>query len=208
MKSMTHWVVALLVGIAASMPVLAAESATQKRVPPPKSAPAPSPQTRKPSPGTPPGKAVPRPLAQRPPTHPTHRPPISQMDGRTLIYPYYFDDFDFVYRFPYGIYPYSHYPYSPYGYDLSIPDCVIEEEETQRSGAVRLDIPQKDAVVYVDGFYVGAVSDFNGATEALMLPPGPHRLELRATGYETMIFDVNIRAGRTITYRGPMQPAS
>ena len=39
----------------------------------------------------------------------------------------------------------------------------------------------------------------------LALTPGPHHVELRATGYQTLTFDVNIEAGKTITYRLPMQ---
>jgi len=73
---------------------------------------------------------------------------------------------------------------------------------------VRLDIPQKDAAVYLDGFYVGTVGDLDDAPERLTMQPGPHHLELRATGYQTLMFDVNIQAGKTVTYRTPMQPTS
>ena len=129
-----------------------------------------------------------------------------------LTNPFYFRDFDFVYRFPYGIYPYSNYPYPypypPYGYPVPVPGCVTAEEGTDATGAVRLDIPQKDAAVYIDGFYVGRVEDFDDATKQLTLRPGPHHLELRATGYQALTFDVNIKAGDTITYRTPMQPLS
>ena len=125
-----------------------------------------------------------------------------------LTYPFYFDDFDFAYRFPYGLYPHSPYWYPPYGYPDVAPGCVTVDGEAQATGAVRLDIPQKEAAVYIDGFYVGAVEDFNDATEQLTLAPGPHHLELRATGFQTLIFNVNIQAGRTITYRTPMQPVS
>ena len=208
MKATTHWVAALFI-VATFIPALStAQSSAQKRTPPPKSAPAPAPQSRKPAPGTPPEKAVPRPPASRPPARPAPPPAARPLDSRTLTYPYYFYDFDFVYRFPYGVYPYSHYPYPPYGYPVPVPGCVTAEGETEGTGAVRLDIPQKEAVVFIDGFYVGAVEDFNGATEQLALPPGPHHLDLRATGYQTLTFDVNIQAGKTITYRTPMQPVS
>lgn len=123
-----------------------------------------------------------------------------------MIYPYYFYDFDFVYRFPYGVYPYSHYPYPPYGYPVPVPGCVTAEGETEVKGSLRLEISQKEAAVYIDGFYVGAVEDFNGPTEQITLPPGPHHLELRAAGYQTLTFDVNVQPGKTITYRTPMQP--
>ena len=86
--------------------------------------------------------------------------------------------------------------------------CTTLEGETAATGAVRLDIPQKDAAVYLDGFYVGTVGDVDDAPEPLRLPPGPHHLELRAPGFQTLIFDVNIQSGKTITYRTPMQPTS
>jgi hypothetical protein len=85
------------------------------------------------------------------------------------------------------------------------PGCAASEIEAH--GSLRLDLPQREAAVSVDGFYVGVVDDFNGVTEHLNLKPGPHHLELRAPGYETVTFDVNIEAGRTITYRTPMPPA-
>jgi hypothetical protein len=52
------------------------------------------------------------------------------------------------------------------------------------------------------------VEDFNGDHEQLNLTPGPHRLEIRAPGYQTATFDVNVQAGKTITYRSALQPAT
>ena len=217
MKSSLRWIVGLSVA-AILVPVFSTvESSMQTRTPPPKSAPTPAPQGRKPSPDAPPARAVPRPPVSRPPTRPPvprpptrppRRPQTPPPGSRTLIYPYYLDDFDFAYRFPYGVYPYSPFIYPPYEYPLPAAGCVTAEGETQGTGAVRLDIPQKEAAVYIDGFYVGAVDDFDSATEQLTLRPGPHHIELRATGYQTLSFDVDIRTGKTITYRTPMQPGS
>jgi len=163
---------------------------------------------RPPAPATPPGKPVPRPPTQ---PHPQPRQPPAGPAHRPEIYPYYpIWDFDFRYWFPYGVYPYWRYgyPYPPYPYaELeAVPGCVAAEADAH--GDVRIDIPQKEAEVYVDGFYVGVVEDFNGTLETLNLVPGPHRIELRAPGYQTLTFDVNIEAGRTITYRTGMQRVS
>ena len=73
-------------------------------------------------------------------------------------------------------------------------------------GSVRLDIDQKSASVFADGFYVGVVDDFDGIFQHLNLKVGEHHLEIAAGGYETLTFDVNIQAGRTITCRGLMVP--
>jgi len=58
--------------------------------------------------------------------------------------------------------------------------------------------------VYVDGYYVGMPDDFNGELE---LVEGPHSIEIRAPGYETLAFDVKIAPHRSMTYRGALKPA-
>jgi hypothetical protein len=91
-------------------------------------------------------------------------------------------------------YPYGYYP--PYGYPYLF----------ESYGSVRLEIDQKDAAVYADGFYVGIVDDFDGIFQRLNLKIGRHHLEIRAVAYETLAFDVYIQPGRTITYRRSMVP--
>jgi hypothetical protein len=100
------------------------------------------------------------------------------------------------YPFPYvpWYYPYGYYP--PYGYPYPF----------ESYGSVRLDVDQKSASVFADGFYVGVVDDFDGIFQHLNLKVGEHHLEIAAGGYETLTFDVNIQAGRTITCRGLMVP--
>ena len=67
------------------------------------------------------------------------------------------------------------------------------------------------AQVYVDGGYVGLIDDFGMSGGALDLEEGTHRVELRAAGYSTLNFDINIFAPRTTRYRGDLphlpQPA-
>jgi hypothetical protein len=71
-------------------------------------------------------------------------------------------------------------------------------------GALRLKVKPVDATVYVDGYYVGAVDDFDGVFQRLRLESGPHRIEIRAPGYETLSFDVLIEPDHTTTYRGDL----
>jgi hypothetical protein len=59
-----------------------------------------------------------------------------------------------------------------------------------------------DPQIYVDGYYVGLMSDLGGD---LTLDAGGHTLELRDEGYETLHVDVQIAAGALITYRGAMK---
>jgi len=59
-----------------------------------------------------------------------------------------------------------------------------------------------DPQIFVDGYYVGMLSDLGGD---LTLEAGAHTLELREEGYETLHVDVNIAADASITYRGAMK---
>jgi hypothetical protein len=66
-------------------------------------------------------------------------------------------------------------------------------------GTLRLEVQPADiAQVFVDGEYVGTPADLDSRIE---LPPGAHRIEIRARGYQTLSFDARLVAGRTITYR-------
>ena len=72
------------------------------------------------------------------------------------------------------------------------------------SGAIRLKVKPSNATVYVDGYYAGVVDDFDGTFQRLHLEPGPHRLEIRAGGYQPLSLDVWITEDLTITYRGDL----
>jgi hypothetical protein len=92
--------------------------------------------------------------------------------------------------FGYG-YPYAYRAYSGgYWYD----------------GALRLKIKPRNAAVYVDGYFAGRVDEFDGVFQRLHIEPGPHRIEVRAEGYEPLSFEVRIQPDRTITYTGELTP--
>jgi len=75
---------------------------------------------------------------------------------------------------------------------------------SDESGAIRLKVKPSDASVYIDGYYVGVVDDFDGAFQRLRLEPGPHRLEIRSQSYRPLSVDVLIQEDLTITYRGEL----
>ena len=94
----------------------------------------------------------------------------------------------------YGYYDPWDDPYQPvysggYGYD----------------GALRLKVKPRDASVYVDGYYAGHVDDFDGLFQRLKIESGPHHVEVRLDGYETLTFDVRIDPDRTIVYKGNLK---
>jgi PEGA domain len=72
-------------------------------------------------------------------------------------------------------------------------------------GRLRLKVKPKEAEVFVDGYFAGIVDDFDGVFQRLHIETGPHRIELRADGYEPLSFEVNIEPGRTLTYKGELK---
>ena len=120
-----------------------------------------------------------------------------------------------LYPFGYG-YGYYGDPYGYYGgyyggyYDPwygGYPSYVQASNgpSGDEEGALRLKVKPREAEVYVDGYYVGVVDDFNGVFQKLHIETGVHRIEIRAPGYEPLAFDVRITAGHKSTYEGELK---
>ena len=60
---------------------------------------------------------------------------------------------------------------------------VQDDQLPLRQGRLNLYVTPASAQVFVDGFYAGTVADFQD--RGLWLESGPHRIELRADGYQT-----------------------
>jgi hypothetical protein len=73
------------------------------------------------------------------------------------------------------------------------------------TGSLRLKIKPRDAEVYVDGYFVGKVDEFDGAFQKLELDAGGHRIEIKSEGREVVQFDVLITPGETVTYKGELK---
>jgi hypothetical protein len=56
--------------------------------------------------------------------------------------------------------------------------------------------------LYVDGFYVGTLSDFANGVE---LEAGPHAIEIRQPGVDALSFAVNLAPGQATSYRGALK---
>jgi hypothetical protein len=112
--------------------------------------------------------------------------------------PYYYG-YATPYWAPY-YYGYGYYGPAPYGYH-GYPAVHGHERE---AGAVRLQVPQEDASVYVDGHYAGKVDDFNGAFERLYLEPGNHEIMLRKDGYRTYRIRIYVPLDQTLKIRYEM----
>jgi hypothetical protein len=110
-------------------------------------------------------------------------------------YPWYGYPGFYGYGYP-GVYPYGYPAY--FGGGTYVASAGID-------GAVRLRVSPIDATVHVDGYHAGRVEDFDGTFQRLHLDPGPHRIEIRKDGYESLFFDVNILPDRTVNYTGELK---
>jgi hypothetical protein len=99
---------------------------------------------------------------------------------------------------------YGH-PLGSYGYTGYATDLQDPVGTAAPTGELRLRVEPNDAEVYVDGSFAGIVADFNGAFHHLTLTAGPHRIEIRAPGYQPIVFDVAIQSRHTTQYRGALQ---
>jgi hypothetical protein len=120
---------------------------------------------------------------------------------------FYYDPFWWGYPYGYGGYGYGGYGYGGYGYPYSYGDSgYYARQDEGVKGGLKLKVEPKNAEVYVDGYYLGLVDDYNGAFQRLNLVAGTHHIEIRAKGYETLAFDVKIEPRETISYHGDLQP--
>ena len=100
-----------------------------------------------------------------------------------------------IYFVPTSGWPYSEAPTPP----------TAREARKSPTGRLRLELqPGVVPQIFVDGYYVGTLDDFNSE---LTLDTGPHQVEMRADGYETLRLNVQIFSDRTITYRSALKPA-
>lgn len=115
--------------------------------------------------------------------------------------------------YPQQSYPQQGAPAQPYPQSGS-PDQSAGQTQNNPSlaqpgtpaGGISFDITPATAAVIIDGTYVGRVSDLGPTTQPMGLKPGRHHVEIRAPGYETVTFDVDIVSGQVLPYKGQMQP--
>ena len=114
-----------------------------------------------------------------------------------LGWPYWSVGFGYPYYGYYGYYGYpccGGYPYPAY-YSYS-----------SLWSSARLEMKPREAQVYVDGYYVGTVNDFDGIFQRLDVPVGQHELEVYLPGYQTWKQQVMFQPGEGYHYKGELQP--
>jgi hypothetical protein len=106
--------------------------------------------------------------------------------------PYYYGWYALSAQYPYG--PYGRYPYGYGGY---------------RYGAwssARVEVKPRDAQVYVDGYFVGVVDQFDGVFQRLDLPAGEHELAVYLPGYHTYRERTLFRPGEGYHFKAILEP--
>ncbi len=98
----------------------------------------------------------------------------------------YYDPFFWNYQYrPYP--PYMRYGYEP-GADL------------------RIQVTPRDAEVYLDGYLVGTVDDFDGMLQRLRVTYGEHEVEIYREGYRPVRQKMLFRPGETYRIKQGMEP--
>lgn len=92
---------------------------------------------------------------------------------------------------------------TPWGY-YGAPSYGSTYYQDYPSGSIRLKVKPERAEVFVDGYYVGVVDEFDGFFQKLRLEPGVHRIEMRADGYEPLSLETRILPDRKVTFEGEL----
>ena len=92
--------------------------------------------------------------------------------------------------------------YDPWYYGGGYPTVQVFRVLRRR---LRLKVSPSRAEVFVDGYFVGIVDQFDSPFQRLPLESGPHRIEVREDGFEPLTFEVRIMPGRTMTYSGELK---
>jgi len=149
----------------------------------------------------------------------TFRPQFSIGFGFWVGYPVVYP----AYVYPsYGAYPSPGYGYPaappPPGYGANVQPYGTTGQPYGTNGqpygtsvqpstgcGLSFDVTPATAEVFIDGNYAGEAGTFGPTSEPLRVTPGRHRVEMRALGYQTVVFDVNAIAGEVVPYQGTMQ---
>ena len=76
----------------------------------------------------------------------------------------------------------------------------------QPDSSARLQVTPRETEVYVDGYFVGTVDDFDGFSQRLRVPAGEHLIELYLDGHQLISQSVFFQPGETYRMRHTMQP--
>ena len=90
-------------------------------------------------------------------------------------------------------------------YNYGVGSYSTSDYASHEEGNLKLKVKPRSAKVYVDGYFVGIVDEFDGAFQKLPLTAGRHHVKIEAEGYQTEEFDANITATQTVTFQGTLK---
>ena len=90
-------------------------------------------------------------------------------------------------------------PWYPYAYGYTVP------RDRNGNAALRTDVTPKQAEVFVDGYFAGHASDFDGAFGHLNVVPGGHEVTLHLDGFRTQTQEVYVRPDSTFKMSATLQ---
>lgn len=149
------------------------------------------------------------------PVYPSYRPvyrPVYRPNYGAYYRPYY--TFQPRLHLDFGLwvgvpvaYPYYMYPAASYPYAYTNPQPVYPTtgSSVNAAGGLSFDITPSDARIYVDEQYFGIAAQYTPTDPPLSLAPGRHHVEIHASGFEVIAFDVDILPGQVIPYQGDLQ---
>lgn len=110
--------------------------------------------------------------------------------GHPIYSPYFYDPFGWgFYDYQFRRYP----PYPPYGY-------------YDASADLRIQVTERQAEVYIDGYLVGTVDDFDGVFQRLRVPLGEHEVTIYAERYRSITQRMLFRPFESYAIKDTMQP--
>ena len=107
--------------------------------------------------------------------------------------------------YPYYMYPAASYPYAYTNPQPVYPVTGSTATAVNAAGGLSFDIMPSDARIYVDEQYFGIAAQYTPTEPPLSLAPGRHHVEIHASGFEVIAFDVDILPGQVIPYQGDLQ---
>lgn len=126
---------------------------------------------------------------------------------RPYIYPYYYSPFYFGIGAFWGGFYAGWYPYyAGYQYPYPYPYAYPPYYYSGAWASARIEVKPKDAQVYLDGYYVGIVDQFDGTFQRLDIPGGQHELTVYMPGYHTLRERTLFTPGKTYHFKQDLQP--
>lgn len=117
--------------------------------------------------------------------------------------PFYHHPFYAPWYYPYGFGAYYYGGYYPGYYGPVYPAGAVWYDDVS---SARIQVKPRNAEVFVDGYFVGLVDDFDGWLQRLHVPRGEHELTIYLDGYRTFRQKVLFRPGATVNIQAELQP--